>query len=167
MRQICVNHIQFDAFATNRGPVFAAIELECLAGLEHQRYVRPAPSCLLGTMPISTPRARKGCHPLVGVILTKSSYISLALRRIAGARGSSPQRQRKMFCFITDDAWANFELRGAHRRKTRLSDACDFFVENRVLGVCQSTGAGLGWFGGFAALDPSASKPMPLACWRR
>ena len=65
VRQLAVCNLQFDAFTTNRGPVFAPIELERFTGLEHQRYKCAASSRLLSTMPISPPRACKGCHPLV------------------------------------------------------------------------------------------------------
>ena len=79
VRQLDMGHLQFDPLAADIGPVFAPVELERFAGLEHQRHKGAAPSRLLCTMPICTPRARKGCHAPVGPIVTELHQISVHL----------------------------------------------------------------------------------------
>lgn len=75
VRQFGMRNLQFDALTTNRGPIFAPVELECFARLEDQRHKRPVPRRLLSTMPISAPRARKCCDPLVRSIVSKLDQI--------------------------------------------------------------------------------------------
>jgi hypothetical protein len=75
VRQLGVRNLQFDAFATNRGPVFAPVELERFTGLEHQRHKCAAPSRLLCTVSISPPRACKGCDTLIGAIVAKLDQV--------------------------------------------------------------------------------------------
>jgi len=74
VRQFGVGNLQFDAFATNRGPILAPVELECFTGLENQRHKRAAPCRQFCAMPISTPRTGKSCYPKDPVCLAATAF---------------------------------------------------------------------------------------------
>ncbi|PUB10562.1 hypothetical protein DFP92_1182 [Yoonia sediminilitoris] len=75
MRELSVRNLQFDAFTTNCGPVFAPIELERLTGLKHQRHKRPVPCRLFQPVPISAPRTGKSRHTLIRSIVPELDQV--------------------------------------------------------------------------------------------
>lgn len=74
-----MGNLQFDPLAADIGPVFAPIELERFARLEHQRHKGAAPGRLLRPMPIGTPRTGKGRDTSIGAVIPKLHQISVHL----------------------------------------------------------------------------------------
>ena len=76
-------HLQLDAFATDRGPVFAPVELERFTRLEHQRHKCPAPGRLFCAMPISPPCTGKSGHTLIGSIIPELDQVLMHQLNVA------------------------------------------------------------------------------------
>jgi len=74
-----MGRLQLDPITADSGPVLAPIELERFAGLEHQRYKRAAPSCLLDTMPVVTPGTGKSGHARIGSRIAQLHQIGVHL----------------------------------------------------------------------------------------
>lgn len=72
-------HLELDPLAADIGPAFAPVELERLAGLEHQWHIRAAPSRLFRPVPVGTPSPRKGRHASVGAVIAELDQIGVHL----------------------------------------------------------------------------------------
>jgi hypothetical protein len=79
VRQLYVGHLQLYAFATNISPVFAPVELEYLARLEHQRHKCSATGRLGRALALALPLPHKGRNALVGPFKAKLHKIGMHL----------------------------------------------------------------------------------------
>ena len=83
VRELRMGRLQLDPFTTNGSPVFAPVELERLARLEHQRHKRAASSCMFYTMPILTPHTGEGGYTCIRSLVTKLHQIRMHLLHCA------------------------------------------------------------------------------------
>ena len=70
---------QLDVFTADSGPIFAPVELERLARLEHQGQKSPSTSCLHCMLSVCLPCPNKGSHAFVRSIKTKLHQICMQL----------------------------------------------------------------------------------------
>ena len=83
VRELRMRGLQLDPFTTDIGPIFAPVELERLARLEHQRHKRAASSCMFYTMPILTPHTGEGGYTCIRSLVTKLHQIRMHLLHCA------------------------------------------------------------------------------------
>lgn len=79
VRKLGMRRLQVDPFASEQGPVLTPVELECLAGLEDQRYKGATAAGLLLALAAGLPDPHERCDAPVGAVLAQGHKIGVHL----------------------------------------------------------------------------------------
>jgi hypothetical protein len=77
--ELGMRRLQLGPLAANDRPVLAPVELESFPRLENQRNKRTPTSCLLLSLPLRLPRARKDGHTAVGAVEPQRHQVGMQL----------------------------------------------------------------------------------------
>jgi len=100
VRQLDMRHLQLRALAAEKSPIFAPVELECLARSEGKRHEGAASRRLARALPIGPPVPGKGGDPVVGTGEAERHQIGVELLQrpplLARLRGLRLQPARQL-----------------------------------------------------------------------
>jgi len=77
VRKLDMRHLQLDALASHKGPIFAPVELERLAWCKHQRH-ESSPICrVIRPLPFALPFPHEGRNPFIGTVIAQLHQIGV------------------------------------------------------------------------------------------